>query len=319
MDERLQKILARAGVASRRHAEDLIVQGRVTVNGVVLRELGARADASTDAIAVDGHPLVLPDRHVYIMLHKPAGYVTTRADPEQRPTVYELVPPVPGLFSVGRLDQDTEGLLLLTTDGDWAQRIAHPRYNVEREYEVQVRGPLVPDALERLRDGMLLDGRWAQPVAVHARRRPGYPTLINVVMLEGRKREVRLLCAAAGMAVVRLVRRRVGSLLLGWLETGQWRYLDTREVEALAGRGRKAPAGRGPVGRDDHEHGVRNQRGDEWRAGSGESNDPYRNRRAGGLGKIHDRALSGQDSRLSVPGHRRDVSGRRRPGAGSGH
>jgi 23S rRNA pseudouridine2605 synthase len=314
MDERLQKILARAGVASRRHAEELIVEGRVTVNGVVQRELGAKADALADAIAVDGRPLAPPERHTYIMLNKPAGYVTTRADPEGRPTVYELLPAVPGLFSVGRLDQDTEGLLLLTTDGDWAQRIAHPRYNVEREYEVQVRGPMPPEALERLRAGTLLDDRWAQPVAAYEVRRPGFATLINVVMVEGRKREVRLLCASAGLSVKRLVRRRVGSLLLGWLETGNWRYLDTREVAALARRGREMPS---PAVRDGREDGVRRQRGDERRAGAGKADDPHSNRRSGGLGQVHHRSLSGREPGLSVSGHRRDVSGRHRPGPGS--
>src|SRR5690242_2476885 len=132
MQERLQKILARAGVASRRGAEELVLAGRVSVNGHVIRELGSKADPALDVVAVDGKPVQQASRPVYIMLHKPAGYVTTRHDPEGRPTVFELVPDIPGLFTVGRLDRDTEGLLLLTTDGDWAERILHPRYNVER-------------------------------------------------------------------------------------------------------------------------------------------------------------------------------------------
>jgi 23S rRNA pseudouridine2605 synthase len=251
------------------------------------------------------------------MLNKPAGYVTTRDDPQGRPTVYELVPPIPGLFSVGRLDQDSEGLLLLTTDGDWAQRIAHPRYKVEREYEVQVRGPVTPDAVDNLRAGVMIDGRLAQPVAVYPVVRPGFSGLVNIVMVEGRKREVRLLCAAVGLPVRRLVRRRVGSLLLGWLQPGHWRYLDTREVEALAGHGRRAAARRAARSNGGREEGVGTSGGYEWSAEAGRSNDPYSNRRSSGIGKVHHRPLPRQEPRLSVSGYRRDVPGRHRPGSGA--
>ena len=234
MPERLQKILARAGVASRRAAEELILAGRVSVNGEVVRELGTKADPITDAVAVDGRFLSAPSPSVYLMLNKPAGYVTTASDPEGRPTVYELVPEIAGLFTVGRLDLMTEGLLIFTTDGDWAERIAHPRYHVEREYEVHVRGDVSRGAMEWLREGIMLDGKLARPVAADEVRREGSTSVLRVVMLEGRRHEVRLICAGVGLSVRQLIRRRYGPLLLGWLAQGQWRYLDAREVTALS-------------------------------------------------------------------------------------
>jgi 23S rRNA pseudouridine2605 synthase len=241
MVERLQKILARGGVASRRAAEGLILAGRVTVNGRVVTELGSKADPESDTVAVDGAPVLRAAEHAYIMLHKPAEYVTSRHDPEGRPTVYELVPDIPGLFTVGRLDRETEGLLLLTTDGAWAERIAHPRYAVEREYEVRVVGPVPPFVLEEIRAGIVLDGRLARPVAAYQSGENGASAILTVVLVEGRKREVRMLCFAAGIRVKRLTRRRIGSLQLGWLGVGQWRKLDPREVTSLVqGEGRRS-------------------------------------------------------------------------------
>lgn len=235
--ERLQKVLARGGVASRRAAEHLIAEGRVTVNGQVKRELGTRADPAVDLVAVDGVPVRLAVQHRYIMLHKPPGYVTTRSDPEGRPTVYDLLPNIPGLFSVGRLDKDTEGLLLMTTDGDWAEKVAHPRHGLEREYEVRPSGPLRPGSIERLRAGIILDGRPARPAAVRELRGEGGAVVLSVVMLEGRRREVRLLCAGADIPVKRLIRKRFGNLMLGWLAVGHWRNLSAGEVGALLPRG----------------------------------------------------------------------------------
>ena len=246
MEERLQKVLARGGVASRRAAEQLIVEGRVTVNGKVVRELGTRADPQTMTVAVDGVPIRPAAQPKYIMLHKPPGYVTTRSDPEGRPTVYDLLPTVPGLFSVGRLDKDTEGLLLLTTDGAWAEQLAHPSHGVEREYEVRVAGPLRPGSLSRLRTGIILDGRPARPAAVHEVRVEGGGTVLSVVMMEGRRREVRLLCAGADIPIKRLVRKRFGNLMLGWLAQGQWRNLSRQEVAGLLPRAPRQPSE--PVG-----------------------------------------------------------------------
>ncbi|HWE64591.1 MAG TPA: pseudouridine synthase [Chloroflexota bacterium] len=307
MQERLQKILARAGIASRRHAEELILAGRVGVNGRIVRELGSKADPAVDEVTVDGRLVPRAERPVYIMLNKPAGYVSTRVDPEERPTVYDLVPDVPGLFSVGRLDQDTEGLLLLTTDGAWAQRVAHPRYTVEREYEVHVRGPVPPGTLERLRAGIMLEGRPARPLAAFESGRSGFAGIVTIVLQEGRKREVRLLCAAADLPVQRLVRRRVGSLLLGWLATGHWRYLDAREVEALARGHREHDLSR------EHRMPARDRRESGWqerRTEAGESDDTHRNRRSSGLGQVHDRPPSGSRAGLPLSGHRHYVPGR---------
>lgn len=260
----MQKILARAGIASRRAGEEFIRTGRVCVNGRPV-ELGARADPASDEITVDGRRISLPGRSAYLMLHKPAGYVCTRADPEERPTVYELVPDLPGLFTVGRLDLETEGLLLLTTDGAWAERLAHPRYNVEREYEVHVRGPVEPAAIERLRAGVWLEGRLAQPVRVFEIAREGFSSILTVVMVEGRRREVRSLCAAAGLPVRRLVRRRFGALALAWLEPGHWRFLSPSEVAQ--------PAGRSSVRRSASERGRT----------TGGASTAHRDRRAGSL------------------------------------
>jgi len=236
MEERLQKVLARSGVASRRAVEQLIVEGRVTINGKVVRELGTRADLEQDTVTVDGAWIRRTAQPRYLLLHKPPGYVTTRSDPEGRPTVYDLLPDIPGLFSVGRLDKETEGLLILTTDGDWAEQIAHPRHAVEREYEVRVAGPVPPGGMERLREGILLDGRLARPVAAREMRPEGNSAVLSVVMVEGRRREVRLLCAGAGIPVKRLIRRRFGNLLLGWLRQGHWRNLTQQEVVSLLAR-----------------------------------------------------------------------------------
>jgi 23S rRNA pseudouridine2605 synthase len=307
MPERLQKILARAGVASRRAAETLIVEGRVTVNGVVVDALGARADATTDRIAVDGVAIQRRSSPVYLMLHKPQGYVTTHDDPQGRPTVYELLPDIPGLFSVGRLDLETEGLLLLTTDGEWAEHVAHPRYGVEREYEVRVAGLITPDILQRLRDGIMLDGKPARPVAAYEAGRAGMSSILTVVMVEGRRREVRLLCAGVGLRVKRLVRRRVGPVLLGWLAEGHWRHLSAQEVAALGTQYGRMGRARQAARRDQQEQDVY--------AGEGEST--HRDRRAGGVRQVDDRAHPRQEPGFPVSRHGRDVQGRDGGGPGS--
>jgi 23S rRNA pseudouridine2605 synthase len=247
MEERLQKVLARSGVASRRAVEQLIVAGRVAINGKTVRELGTRADLERDVVTVDGERIRRIGQPRYLLLHKPPGYVTTRSDPEGRPTVYDLLPDIPGLFSVGRLDMETEGLLILTTDGDWADQIAHPRHAIEREYEVRVAGPVPPGGMERLREGIILDGRLARPVAARELRPEGNSAVLSVVMVEGRRREVRLLCAGAGIPIKRLIRRRFGNLLLGWLGQGHWRNLSQQEVNSLlARRARPGEAGTMP-------------------------------------------------------------------------
>lgn len=241
MTERLQKILARAGHGSRRSAEALITAGRVSVNGVVIRELGAQADAEADAIAVDGTPITLPAGHVYLAMHKPYGFVTTAADPQGRRTVMELLPKdlPPHIFPVGRLDRDTEGLLLFTDDGELAHRLAHPRYRIDKEYFAQVDG--VPDeaALRRLRKGIDLGDRVSAPAEADIAPPPhGYEvrdgrTWVRIVIHEGRKRQVRLMCAAVGHPVRALVRTRVAEVTLAKSAKGHVRHLSDREVGSL--------------------------------------------------------------------------------------
>jgi pseudouridine synthase len=235
---RLQKILSAAGISSRRAAERLILEGRVSVNGATVRELGTRADPDRDDIRVDGRRVKGPARRRYILLNKPAGYITSRSDPQQRPTVLELLPGVTEyLYPVGRLDFESEGLLLLTNDGDLAARLTHPRYGVEREYEALVRGVPDPRALARLSRGIELDDGRTAPARVtldrrvHAKR--GDQALLRVAIREGRKRQVRRMCDAIGHPVVRLRRVRIGPLADPRLEPGQWRDLTAREVARL--------------------------------------------------------------------------------------
>ncbi|MGE5357942.1 MAG: pseudouridine synthase [Bacteroidales bacterium] len=234
--ERLQKILSAAGVASRRAAEKLIVEGRVSVNGATVTELGSRADPQVDDIRVDGRRIAKPRRR-YIALYKPRGYVSTRSDPEHRPTVIELVGGEDYLYPVGRLDYDSEGLLLLTNDGELAERLTHPRYGVEREYEARVRGVPEPNDIRRLEQGVIVEGRRTAPAKVHlvetGRGARGDQAVLSVVLHEGRTRQVRNMCDAVGHPVVRLRRVRVGPILIEGLKPGTFRELSAAEVAAL--------------------------------------------------------------------------------------
>jgi len=238
MQLRLQKILSAAGVASRRAAEALIVQGRVSVNGSTVTELGTRADPERDAIVVDGRPVEAARRRRYLLLNKPRGYVSTRSDPQGRPTIMDLLGPIAEreyLYPVGRLDYDSEGLLLVTNDGDLAARLTHPRHGIEREYEARVRG--VPDdrTLERLARGILLDGRRTAPAQIVRVRtmRGRDQTLLRVVVREGRNRQVKRMCQLVGHPVVRLRRLRIGPLADHTLRSGEVRELSAREVDRL--------------------------------------------------------------------------------------
>jgi 23S rRNA pseudouridine2605 synthase len=228
---RLQRALARAGVRSRRAAEALIEDGRVRVNGRVAK-LGSSADPATDRITVDGKPLQ-PAREAWIALNKPVGHVVTRKDAEGRPTVFELVPRVPGLTYVGRLDAMTGGLLLLTTDGDGVNRLTHPRYEVEKTYRVRVHGRSAAEIRTLLARPVPIDGR---PVAMRpptVRPADGGSTDIQLVLTEGRNRIVRRLCEALGLKVERLTRLSHGPVRLGRLAPGAWRYLTPREIVVL--------------------------------------------------------------------------------------
>lgn len=238
MEERLQKILAHAGVASRRAAERLMQEGRVSVNGVTVRELGTKADPQQDDVRVDGVRLKPAARPVYLLLNKPKGFVATRRDPGGRPTVMDLVPHVRGLFPVGRLDLTSEGLILLTNDGAWAERVAHPRYEVPRVYHAKVRG--VPDAatLDRMRRGVRVEG---EKLAVDRVRvlEGGNNAWLEITLHEGRNREVRRLLEAVRHPVAKLKRVAIGPLTDKGLAPGSFRELTPREVRTLMGRERR--------------------------------------------------------------------------------
>jgi pseudouridine synthase len=233
--ERLQKFLARAGVASRRQCEALIAEGRVQVNGAVVRTIGTRVRPDTDRVSLDGVRL-RPEAPVTVMLHKPAGYITAVSDPEGRPVVVSLLPKVglPRLFPVGRLDWDTEGLLLLTNDGELANLLTHPRHEVAKVYHAKVKGRPAPDALRRLLHGVVSDGERLSATAVSVLRTTRENAWVMVSVRQGRYRQVRRLCEAIGHPVLKLVRVALGPLALGSLPRGQWRTLLPAEVRALA-------------------------------------------------------------------------------------
>jgi len=237
---RLQKILSTAGLASRRTAETLITEGRVTVNGQPVSELGSKADPEADDIRVDGRRVKAPARRRYILLYKPRGYITTRSDPERRPTVIDLL--TTGgvreyVYPVGRLDYDSEGLLLLTSDGELAEQLTHPRHGVGREYHVRVRG--VPDdrAIEKLRKGIALDGERTAPATVDLHKviegTRGPDAILSMVIYEGRNRQVRRMCEAVGHPVSRLRRVRIGPITDDHIRPGEFRDLSNEEVAAL--------------------------------------------------------------------------------------
>ena len=251
MEVRLQKIISAAGVASRRAAEKLIEEGRVQVNGTTVTELGTKADPDTDDIRVDERRVKQPQRQRYLLLNKPRGYVTTRSDPEHRPTVLDLLKGVREyVYPVGRLDFDSEGLLLLTNDGDLAATLMHPRHEVERVYEAQVLG--VPDAhdIDRLSRGIVIEGRRTSPANVELlreRRTDGDTSVLRVTIHEGRTRQVRKMADAIGHPVRALRRVRIGPIADKNLRPGSYRELTTEEVRKLkhAGEPSRTPQPRG--------------------------------------------------------------------------
>ena len=233
---RLQKVLSQAGVASRRAAEKLIADGRVTVNGKTILTMGVKVDPGKDEIRVDGRRIKGVSQPRYLLLYKPAGYVTTRSDPQRRRTVLDLLTGVREyVYPVGRLDYDTEGLLLLTNDGELAARLTHPRHGVARTYEARVAGMPDREAIERLRNGIPLDGHRTLPADVvllneGRRDRDG---VLRLTIREGRNRQVRRMCEAVGHPVQHLKRTKFGTLADRRLKPGEWRELAPREVEAL--------------------------------------------------------------------------------------
>ncbi len=230
--ERLQKVLARAGLGSRRVCDDLIAAGRVRVDGEVA-VLGRRVDPERDHIELDGVPVVTQHGLVYYLLNKPPHTVTTADDPQGRPTVVALVPSEPRVFPVGRLDWDTEGLLILTNDGDLTQRLTHPSHGVEKEYLVEVDGVPSRGALRRLREGVELDDGLSAPAQVRLVQERADHAAIEIVIHEGRNRQVRRMLDAVSHPVRRLVRTRIGTLVDRELAPGEWRVLNQDEVRAL--------------------------------------------------------------------------------------
>ncbi len=230
---RLQAFLARAGAApSRRKAEALISAGRVSVNGATAT-LGAAVSPEKDAVLLDGRRIELPQDLAYLALNKPAGYLTTLKDERGRPTIRDLMPPLPGLVCVGRLDAATTGLLLLTNDGSLAHRIAHPSSQIEKEYEVRVRDPAPERALAALSSGPTLeDGKMSPPKLTNLRRTPR-ETTFHLTIHEGRNRIIRRACATVGLGMISLRRLRVGPVVLGDLPEGHYRELTEEEVEIL--------------------------------------------------------------------------------------
>jgi len=231
--ERLQKVLASAGIASRRDCEALIAAGRVTVNGRVVVVPGTRVDLEHDEVRVDGQPIRMPAKRTYIMLHKPAGVVSTAEDTHGRPTVLDLVDVPARVFPVGRLDIDSEGLILLTDDGELAYALTHPSFEVEKEYRVLLDRPLTPEALRSWRNGVLLDGEMTAPAWVEMIGTAPEGVWVRIVLREGRKRQIRAVAKLLGYEVRRLIRVREGNLLLGDLPPRSWRYLTDEEVAAL--------------------------------------------------------------------------------------
>lgn len=230
--ERLQKVIAAAGVASRRASEKLIVEGRVRVDGAVVTELGTRVDASSARIEVDGRP-IRPQRMRYIMLNKPSGYITTLADERGRRTVAELVDTPERVVPVGRLDRPTQGLLLFTNDGELANRVMHPTFQIAKEYLVLADGYPPPEIIRELRDGITIDGSLTVPDEVHPLQETKDGLLLKVVIQEGRNRIVRRMFEAVNYPVLRLVRTRVGPIQLGNLPRSAWRDLNDGELELL--------------------------------------------------------------------------------------
>ncbi len=233
--ERLQKVLARAGVASRRKSEELIRQGRVTVNGRVVTQLGTKVDPARDEIRVDGQRIQVEASHVYVMLNKPRGVLSVMEDARGRRALGDLIQAPVRLYPVGRLDVTSEGLILLTDDGELTNLLTHPRYQHEKEYRVLVNGHPADKTLEAWRRGVLLEGEPTAPAQVEVIHKEKDSALLRIVMHEGRKRQIREVASLLGHPVRELKRVRLGPLQLGTLEVGQWRYLTAKEIRELEG------------------------------------------------------------------------------------
>jgi 23S rRNA pseudouridine2605 synthase len=242
MQERLQKILAQAGICSRRAAEELIRAGQVTVDGKVVTEMGLKVDLRTQKITAKGEPVRFSEKKVSVLLNKPEGYVTTLSDPQGRPIVTELLKKVPErLFPVGRLDFDTKGALILTNDGDLAQRVQHPSFEVNKTYLARVTGKPTAAQLTRLEEGLEVDGHLTAPAILKLRKATPQESVLEITIHEGRKRQVRNMFSAIGHEVIELTRIAYGNLQLGSLKPGKFRYLTTADLARIFGNGKKPP------------------------------------------------------------------------------
>lgn len=240
MQERLQKLISQAGITSRRAAEELILAGRVSVNGVVVTELGSKADPAIDNITVDGKPVKPVSSHLYILLNKPVGYMTTLDDPGGRQLVTDLLKDIKErVYPVGRLDYNTEGLLLLTNDGEWANKLMHPRHEIEKEYHVRIRGKVHKSQLDQLIAGVVIDDKKTAPATVQLIKDGEQNDWISITIHEGRNRQIRRMCEAVSLSVVRLKRVRYGNLEMGALKPGQHRLLNNAEVQDLLSPSKK--------------------------------------------------------------------------------
>lgn len=231
--ERLQKVMAHAGVASRRKSEEIIAEGRVKVNGETVTEMGFKVDPEKDEIAVDGE-LITEEKKIYILLNKPEGYITTVSDPEGRPTVMDLIPDLKQrLYPAGRLDYDSSGLLIMTNDGDLTYKLTHPKKEVDKKYRVLARGELSREDFEKFEAGMIIDGQKTAPAEISNVNYRGENTEFDVIIHEGRNRQVRRMCKIAGFPVVYLKRIAFAFLTLEGVKEGEFRYLTEDELQSL--------------------------------------------------------------------------------------
>lgn len=231
---RLQKYMAECGVASRRACEAIITEGRVTVNGKKVTELGTKIDSDYDEILVDGKKIKMPKKKYYIMLNKPTGFITSASDQFGRETVLDLVSDIKErLYPVGRLDYDTEGLLFLTNDGDFTQKLTHPSKQTEKTYQVIVEGFVTAEKSRLLSKGVVIDGKKTAPAKVKYEHKNDNTTRLTITIHEGRNRQVRKMCAAVGHEVISLKRVAVGDVILGNLPLGKWRHLNPVEINKL--------------------------------------------------------------------------------------
>jgi 23S rRNA pseudouridine2605 synthase len=271
--ERLQKLLAQAGVASRRRAEQLIQEGRVTVNGRIVTQLGTKVNPAVDDVRVDGQRVQVAGRHVYILMNKPRGVVSAMEDPRGHKTLGDLIQVPQRVFPVGRLDATSEGLILLTDDGELANLLTHPRYEHEKEYRVLVNGIPSDETLDAWRRGVVLEGRRTAPAEVEIARKDRDSALVRVVMHEGRKRQLREVAALLGHPVRQLQRVRLGPLNLGTLKPGEWRHLTEHEVEELTAVKRKA-AGKQQSAGNQRKAAARQQAASSQQQGATEGQQP---------------------------------------------